>query len=236
MRRCWIYIFSSVMLIACVSFKKPLAGQYVRSAKGLNNYNTLMLDTNHTFKFGMYWCAGSQIEEGTWARNKNKLILNSFPFVRSNDSVSVFIENKKNNEDDSITLEFIDDSLEMLIGVNVNGFSNSKILDGSVSDIDGIAKILKYKYDSIVANYIGFSEIVIYPDNDNYYKIKMRTENGFSEKEYYSMFHFVNDEWKISKKSFINHNTKKVVRRVVLVDSRFRKHRKKNAYIFVKPT
>lgn len=48
------------------------------------------------------------------------------------------------------------------------------------------------------------------------------------------MFHFVNDEWKMSKKSYINHNTKKVVRRVVLIDSRFKKHRK-NTYIFMEP-
>ena len=64
----------------------------------------------------------------------------------------------------------------------------------------------------------------------NYYKIKIRTENGLSEKEYNSMFHFVNDEWKMSKKSYINHNTKKVVRRVVLIDSRFKKHRKNVGY------
>lgn len=84
-----------------------------------------------------------------------------------------------------------------MIGVNVNGFSESKILDGTVSDIDGIAKIRKYKYDSIFVNYIGFSEIVIHPVNNNYYKIKMRSGNSFDEIDYNSSFHFIHDKMEI---------------------------------------
>lgn len=221
MNKSYFYIVLSVFFISCISYKNPIAGKYLRSSKGLNNYNTLELDTNHTFKFGMYWCTGGRIEEGPWSRENNKLILNSFPFIRNNDSVSVLLESKEiNNDDDSITLEFIDDSLEVLIGVNVNGFSESKILDGTVSDIDGIAKIRKYKYDSIFVNYIGFSGIVIHPVNNNYYKIKMRSGNSFDEIDYNSSFHFVNDKWKI--------------RRNKLQDPRLKKRKRHNTYYRVK--
>lgn len=208
-----------LMSVSCIRYKKPIAGKYERSAKGLNNFNRLILDTNHTFKFAMYLCVGRQVEEGTWYREKNKLILNSFPFVRNNDSLSVLLESKKINDDDSITFELIDDSLEMLYGVNVSGFLQGEIIGRTISG-DGMTKIKSYKYDSIILNGIGYSQIVIHPDKNNYYKIKMRTENAWFLNAYNLSFHLINEQWQIGRNK--------------LFDPIYNKHKRKNAYFLIK--
>lgn len=208
-----------LMSVSCVGNKKSLVGTYVRSGKGMNNYNELILDSNHVFKFSGASCQGDCRTEGTWSRSKNKLILNTFPFVRNNDSVSVLLQSKKINDDDSITFELIDDSLEMLYGVNVSGFLQGEIIGRTISG-DGMTKIKSYKYDSIILNGIGYSQIVIHPDKNNYYKIKMRTENAWFLNAYNLSFHLINEQWQIGRNK--------------LFDPIYNKHKRKNAYFLIK--
>lgn len=225
-----------LMSVSCVGNKKSLVGTYVRSGKGMNNYNELILDSNHVFKFSGASCQGDYRTEGTWSRSKNKLILNTFPFVRNNDSVSVLLQSKKINDDDSITFEIMDDSLEMLVGVLVSVFIKNELKDGTVSDENGIAKLKYGKYDSICISYTGFANLTIKGNkSNNYFKIKMRTDNNFLEENYSSSLQFVNETWHIDRKSYIHHRLKRVIRRIVFIDPRFKKHKKSNAYVFIKP-
>ncbi|MFN8282640.1 MAG: hypothetical protein U0U67_05460 [Chitinophagales bacterium] len=237
MLRTVVCILSIIIFVSCVGQKKSLVGTYSRSGKGLNNYNELILDSNHTFKFSGHNCQGMYGAEGTWSRLGSKLILNTFPIVRIiNDSVSTVLERKTINDNDSITFEMIDDSLELLIGVNVEGFIKNELKGGTVSNMDGIAKLKYEKYDSIVISYLGYSNLMFKAnDSINYYKIKMRADNNFLEENYNSSVQFVNETWSISRKSYIHHRLKRVVRRVVFIDPRFKKHKKSNAYIFRKP-
>ena len=235
MYRFIVYIFSFIILVSCVGNKKSLIGTYVRSGKGMNNYNELILDSNNVFKFSGATCQSDYGTKGIWSRLANKLILNTFPFFRNNDSVSVLLESKKINYGDSITFEMMDDSLEMLVGVNVAVFIKNELKDGTVSDENGIVKLKYGKYDSICISYIGYSNLTIKGnESNNYYKIKMRTDNVNAEEGYNSSLSFVNETWHIGRRSYIHHRLKRVVRRIVLIDPRYKKHKKRNAYVFIK--
>ena len=225
-----------LMSVSCVGNKKSLVGTYIRSPKNVNGQDELILDSNHVFKFSGLSCIGGYRTEGTWSKSTNKLILNTFPFVRNNDSVSVLLQSKKINADDSITFEIMDDnSLEKLIGVNVAVFTKNELKEGTVSDINGVAKLKRGKYDSICMSYTGYSNLTVMAnDSINYYKINMCIDNIDAEYGYNSSFRFVNETWHISRRSYIHHRLKRVVRRVVFIDPRFKKHKKGNAYVFIK--
>ena len=197
-------LFVVIILISCKPTEKTAIGTYTRSWD-FEHHSRLTLERDKTFSF--------EVQEGliffelcgTWAIDKDKLVLNS-PDNPSALSQSIITDKKKVNNS-GVTLTVKDGDYD-LPGAPICVFTQGQKQEYS-TDISGQLHLKNEKWDSIQVSYIGFKPLTINAGPENMYNIRLVREEPIGIK-------FKNERWAIQRRR--------------LNDPRFMDDKRKNTY------
>ncbi|MDG1841187.1 MAG: hypothetical protein P8I93_02440 [Crocinitomicaceae bacterium] len=187
-------------------------GKYIRNYQTYGVGASMELKENKVFEY--YWHAGlnSGVTKGTWEKSGRHIVFNS-ELQPTHCNYSIIVDSKEGNQD-SISIRLVDNDKEAMVFVTVLLTKNDKVIFGTQTDFDGLAKLPKatsdnlkliisfgsYGYENIMRDYPKDSyPFISIPDSTvGHYQFHINMGPSRLNFRY-----FTNEKWKYKNTKFV---------------------------------
>lgn len=200
-----LIILTLLVITACKPTEISVTGTYSRYWD-FENHSKLTLNGDKTFKLEVQEGLVFFQTFGTWAIDKDQLLLNRFD--NSSKYLGSVLTSKGTIDEKGVTLKVKDNEGAELPGAPIYVYTSGQEKEFS-ADINGELNINDEKWDSIQVSFVGFNPLTIKRGQENWYDIKLNLSEPIGIK-------LENERWTISNRK--------------IFDPRFKDQRRRNVY------
>ncbi|MDA7501866.1 carboxypeptidase-like regulatory domain-containing protein [Chitinophagales bacterium] len=195
-----------LLFASCLSSRKLSTEQVIGKYHWNGIYgvaSNIELSVDHTFEYN--WQAGLSggTTLGTWTKEGSKITLDSDQQPSEVPSDAFEIVNASSTNSNLLCLKIVNPENEPLPFVSCGLVADTTVLESTVTDFNGEAKLPRFTADSLVVSFVGYRTIELKLDNSiSHYELRMKEQI-----RYYKFF--TNEVWKLKRGRLYNPSIEK---------------------------